>query len=247
MKFFLALLLSIFGTLVALAQNPIHYYAEINTSKGKIVVQLLNETPQHRDNFKKLVDSHFYDSLLFHRVIHNFMIQGGDPNSRNAADTAMLGAGGPNYKVPAEIRSNIFHVKGALGAARDNNPEKASSASQFYLVQGRKFSDSSLDSLEQYKLKGVPLSYQQREAYKKHGGSPHLDGNYTVFGKTIVGLEVIDSIAAVPTNSKDRPLKNEVMSIRMLTLGEAVNLERELNGLPKKKIRGASKPYTLVK
>lgn len=248
MKKILTIIFSILVLTVS-AQKPQHYYAEVKTSKGNILIQLLNETPQHRDNFKKLVDEGFYDSLLFHRVIHNFMIQGGDPNSKLASDTASLGDGGPNYKVPAEIKKEIFHVKGALGAARDNNPEKASSASQFYLVQGRKFTTAGLDSLETMRMKGVKFSDAQRHAYTTIGGTPHLDGNYTVFGHTLSGLEVVDQIAAVRTNAKDRPVVNERMTIRLLTKKEAVNLERAQKGLkPKKSLfGGGSKSYKLEK
>ncbi|MCI0921021.1 peptidylprolyl isomerase [Sphingobacterium rhinopitheci] len=248
MKKILIVVFSLFVLLVS-AQKPQHYYVEIKTSKGNILIQLLNETPQHRDNFKKLIEDGFYDSLLFHRVIHNFMIQTGDPNSRNAADDVLLGNGGPDYTIPAEIKKELFHVKGALGAARDNNPEKASSASQFYIVQGRKFSNAGLDSLETLRMKGVKFSDEQRQAYTTIGGTPHLDGNYTVFGKTLSGLEVVDKIAAVPTNAKDRPLVNERMAIRLLTKREAENIERAEKGLkPKKSLfGGGSKSYKLDK
>lgn len=248
MKTILTVIFSFF-VLITLAQKPQHYYVEVKTGKGNIVIKLLNETPQHRDNFKKLVETGFYDSLLFHRVIHNFMIQGGDPQSRNAADNAVLGNGGPDYKVPAEIHSDIFHEKGALGAARDNNPEKASSGSQFYIVQGKKFTAAGLDSLEILRMNGKHFSEAQRKAYTTIGGTPHLDGNYTVFGKTIKGLETVDAIAKVPTNDKDRPKVNEVFSIRLLTKGEAVNLEREQQGLKPKKFwfGGGSKSYKLEK
>lgn len=247
MKSLLTILFSALVLIVS-AQKPQHYYVEFKTSKGNVVVQLLNETPQHRDNFVKLVSEGFYDSLLFHRVINNFMIQSGDPESKNAADGAMLGNGGPDYKVPAEIKKEIFHVKGALGAARDNNPEKASSASQFYLVQGKKFSNAGLDSLVTLRMKGVPFSAEQRKAYTTVGGTPHLDGNYTVFGQTLTGLEVIDQIAAVSTDAKDRPVKNERLAARLLTKKEAVNLERAQKGLkPKKFMFGGSKAYKLEK
>lgn len=248
MKVLFSIVLSFMIFLVS-AQKPQHYYVEVKTGKGTVLIQLLNETPQHRDNFKKLVEEGFYDSLLFHRVINNFMIQGGDPDSRYAQDFQVLGNGGPDYKVPAEIEKDIFHVKGSLGAARDNNPEKASSGSQFYIVQGKKFSDAGLDSLETLRMKGVKFSDVQRQAYKTIGGTPHLDGNYTVFGKTLNGLEVVDQIAAVPTTDKDRPVKNEYFSIRMLTKGEAVNLERAQKGLkPKKSLfGGGSKSYKLDK
>lgn len=250
MKVILSTLLS-FCILLVVAQKPQHYYVEVKTSRGNIVIQLLNETPQHRDNFKKLVDEGFYDSLLFHRVINNFMIQGGDPDSRHASDTETLGNGGPSYRVPAEIKveNNIFHEKGALGAARDNNPEKASSGSQFYIVQGKIFSSEGLDSLETLRMKGVKFSDKQRNAYTTIGGTPHLDGNYTVFGRTIKGLNIVDEIARVSTNDLDRPIQNELFSIRMLTKREAEDVERVQKGLkPKKRLfGGGSKSYKLDK
>lgn len=247
MKSILSIILSLF-ILVSYAQNPKHYYVEIKTSQGNLIVQLLNETPQHRDNFKKLVEEKYYDGLLFHRVINNFMIQTGDPDSRYATINSVLGSGGPDYKIPAEIRENVFHVKGALGAARDNNPEKSSSGSQFYIVQGRKFTSAGLDSLEVHRMKGVKFSDAQREAYMKTGGAPHLDGSYTVFGRTISGLEAVDKIAAVGTDERDRPFYNEVLNVRLLNKLEAVNIERSQKGLePKKKISGGSKSYKIKK
>lgn len=216
------------------AQNPQHYYVDFKTDKGNILIQLYNETPKHRDNFKKLVNEGYYDSLLFHRVIKNFMIQGGDPDSKKAADKVLLGNGGPEYKIPAEIQSNLIHKKGALGAARDSNPAKQSSASQFYIVQGRRFTNEGLDSLERFKLNGGKLSAMQRETYTSIGGTPHLDGNYTVFGQVIKGLESIDNIAAVKTDDHDRPIVNERMFVRLLTRREAINQDRELQGLKPK-------------
>src|SRR5699024_5684366 len=142
------------------------------------------------------------------RLSENLMAKGGDPYSRYAAETQRLGSGGPDYRVPAEIRDSIIHRKGAIAAARNDNPEKASSASQFYLVQGHVFSEAALDSLEQYRLQGERLSELQREVYTTIGGVPHLDGNYTVFGEVIQGLEVIDSIAAVRTDNFDRPTED---------------------------------------
>ncbi|WP_140937299.1 peptidylprolyl isomerase [Sphingobacterium lumbrici] len=218
--------------IVAHAQQPTHYYVNISTSQGNAVLKLYNETPKHRDNFVKLAKEGFYDSLLFHRVIRNFMIQGGDPDSRYAADRVQLGNGGLDYKIPAEIQSDLIHKKGTIGAARDNNPAKQSSASQFYFVQGRKYSQAGLDSLEQFRMQGNKLSAMQRKAYSTVGGTPHLDGNYTVFGELLTGLEIVDKIAAVATDPFDRPLKNERMAMRILTRREAINLERENSGLP---------------
>lgn len=182
----------------------------LQTSMGDIVIRLSDSTPLHRDNFLKLVKTHYYDSVLFHRVIQNFMIQGGDPDSKTAAAGKPLGNGGPTYRVPAEFRPTLFHKKGVIAAARDNNPEKASSGSQFYLTQGKKFTDAGLDSVETYRLKRkIPI--EQREVYKTLGGVPHLDQNYTVFGEVIKGIDVIDKIAAVATSKgadRDRPIEN---------------------------------------
>ena len=184
------------------------------TSLGDIVIRLSDSTPLHRDNFLKLVKTHYYDGVLFHRVIQNFMVQAGDPNSRNAIAGKPLGNGGPSYTIPAEFRPGLFHKKGVIAAARtgDNeNPLKASSGSQFYLAQGKKFSDAGLDSVETFRLKGRKIPADQREVYKTIGGIPHLDQNYTVFGEVIKGLETIDRIAAVPTSKasdRDRPLED---------------------------------------
>lgn len=182
----------------------------MQTSMGDIIIRLSDSTPLHRDNFLKLVKTGFYDSLLFHRVIQNFMIQGGDPNSKNAPAGKMLGSGGPAYRVPAEFRQSLFHKKGVIAAARDNNPEKASSSCQFYITQGKVFTDAGLDSLETIRLKRkIPLA--QREVYKTLGGVPHLDQGYTVFGEVLKGIEVVDKIAAVQTSKGadlDRPLQD---------------------------------------
>jgi cyclophilin family peptidyl-prolyl cis-trans isomerase len=211
-------------------KKPVHRYIEITTQEGVGVIQLYNETPQHRDNFVKLVQENFYDGILFHRVIQHFMIQGGDPSSKYATPTQRLGSGGPTYKIPAEINESRFHKKGALGAARDNNPEKASSASQFYLVQGRTFTDGGLDSLQTFRMKGRQIPAAQREVYKTLGGTPHLDQDYTVFGELISGLELVDKIAAVKTDASDRPVDNQAMQMRLLDRREAINLERQMEG-----------------
>ena len=184
---------------------------ELVTTDGTIILRLNDSTPLHRDNFLRLVKSHYFDSVLFHRVIKNFMIQAGDPNSKNALPGVALGNGGPGYTVPAEFRVSLFHKKGALAAARtgDNeNPEKKSSGSQFYIVQGKKFTDAGLDSVETFRLKGRKLPLEHRAVYKTLGGSPHLDQNYTVFGEVVKGLDVMDKIAAEPTSKTppDRPL-----------------------------------------
>jgi cyclophilin family peptidyl-prolyl cis-trans isomerase len=177
------------------------------TDLGEIIIRLSDSTPLHRDNFLLLVKKGFYDSLLFHRVIEHFMIQGGDPNSRNAPAGIALGNGDVGYKVPAEFRTTLFHKKGVLAAAHDGNPEKASSGCQFYLVQGKVFTDVGLDSIETFRLNGRKIPADQRAVYKTLGGAPHLDQGYTVFGEVVSGLEVIDKIAGVTTTKipKSRP------------------------------------------
>lgn len=187
---------------------------EITTSYGNIVIKLYNETPLHRDNFVKLVQAGFYDSLLFHRVIKEFMIQGGDPASKNAPASQMLGSGDVGYKIPAEIKPDLFHKRGVLAAARDNNPEKASSGCQFYIVHGKKFSDVELASIEQ--RSATKLTDAQREAYKNEGGSPWLDGAYTVFGEMVSGFDVLDKIATAQVGASDRPVSDIVFSIKMV-------------------------------
>jgi peptidyl-prolyl cis-trans isomerase B (cyclophilin B) len=186
----------------------------MKTTMGDMVIRLSDSTPLHRDNFLKLAKLHFYDSLLFHRVINNFMIQGGDPNSKNAEPGKPLGMGGLNYTVPAEFRPSLFHKKGVIAAARtgDNvNPQKASSSCQFYIAQGKIFTDAGLDSVETLRLGGKKIPGTRREVYKTLGGIPHLDQNYTVYGEVINGMEVIDNIASVETSKgadKDRPVKD---------------------------------------
>ncbi|MBC7948498.1 MAG: peptidylprolyl isomerase [Chitinophagaceae bacterium] len=182
----------------------------LQTSLGDITLRLSDSTPLHRDNFLKLVKTGYYDSVLFHRVIQNFMIQGGDPDSKRAQAGAPLGNGGPSQRIPAEFRTSLFHKKGVLAAARDNNPEKASSGSQFYIVKGKVFTEAGLDSVETYRLKRK-LPVDQREVYKTTGGVPHLDQLYTVYGEVVKGLDVVDRIAAVPTSKgtdRDRPLED---------------------------------------
>lgn len=196
---------------------------EFVTNYGSIVLRLYDSTPLHRDNFIRLVKSGFYDSTLFHRVINNFMIQGGDPDSKRAKPGQPLGNGGPKYTVPAEFRVSIFHRKGVLAAARESddvNPQKASSSSQFYIVQGRKFTDGALDTLEIRRLGGRKIPADQREVYKTIGGTPHLDQNYTVFGEVVTGLDVVDKIAATPTSKdvdRDRPLEDvRIMKAKLI-------------------------------
>jgi peptidyl-prolyl cis-trans isomerase B (cyclophilin B) len=251
------------------------FVVKIKTNYGEMEVILYDETPKHKANFIKLAKEHYFDSLLFHRVITGFMIQGGDPNSKKAKSGEPLGNGGPGYLIDAEFNPKLFHKKGALAAARTNNPEKASSGSQFYIVQGAVLSSTAADELkvDQSKLRpalqqflakpenaslrdslsklystttreafnekvfslipqieketGTKLtkdvSPEMIKAYTTIGGTPHLDGDYTVFGEVVKGLDVLDKIVAVKKDGMDRPLEN----VRMF-----VSVEE----LPKKKI-----------
>ena len=189
---------------------------KVITPYGTMIIRLYDQTPKHRNNFIKLVKAHFYDSTLFHRVINTFMIQGGDPESRHAQAGQVLGNGDTDYTVPAEFQLDLFHKKGALAAARDNNPQKASSGCQFYIVQGKLWTDEQLDQLENTRLGGRKIPLDQREYYKRTGGTPQLDQNYTVFGQVIEGLDVIDKIAALKTDSHDRPLTDVPMKIKLV-------------------------------
>ncbi len=191
----------------------------ISTDMGDITVMLHNETPEHRDNFLKLAEEGFYEGILFHRVINGFMIQAGDPHSRDAAPGERLGTGGPGYTIPAEIKSGLFHQKGALSAARQGdqvNPERRSSGSQFYIVQGRSYSKEELNVMASNM--GTTFTDEQIERYTTVGGTPHLDDDYTVFGQVIDGLDVIDKIAEVETGAGDRPVND--VSIKSITVIE---------------------------
>jgi len=194
---------------------------EITTNYGVMIAKLYNATPKHRDNFISKVKDGFYDSLLFHRVIKDFMIQGGDPQSKNAPDSVMLGGGSaPGDRVPAEFTPNAFHKKGALAAARDGNPEKASSNCQFYIVQGRKSDTAQLNAINAQINKGGNPNFHytkgQKEIYERIGGTAQLDQNYTVFGEVISGMDVIDKIASVRTKPGDRPVANVIMKMKLL-------------------------------
>lgn len=247
------------------------YLVTFKTRYGDMVAVLYDQTPKHKGNFVKLATEHYFDSLLFHRVIQDFMIQGGDPDSRDADSAAHLGEGGPDYQIDAEFKPTVlFHKKGALAAAREPdqiNPKKASSGSQFYIVEGRTFTDEELKQMEAgmtYNTKNNMLraclndpkyedvknavmaaqragdsewlnsffehsdtllvkvdpeykpftfSDDQKKAYETVGGAPHLDGSYTVFGQVVAGLDVIDKIAAVPTNDEDRPVDDLRMTV----------------------------------
>ncbi len=274
----LPLILFVVSCAVFKPKAPVEKKVLIETNQGKIVVKLYNETPKHRENFLKLVDNAFYDSLLFHRVINDFMIQAGDPESKNAEKNARLGNGGPGYTVEAEINADKLHQRGALAAARqpdDVNPEKRSSGSQFYIVEGNIWIDSQLDLLikrrnsyviseyvnrllqkpenetlashvdslrrnqhrdefneiylqlteqvmPQIKADSVDmfdLSEEQRYVYKTVGGSPHLDGEYTVFGEVVLGMPVVELISDVKTDIRNRPLE-DVLILSMKKLSE---------------------------
>jgi peptidylprolyl isomerase len=248
----------------------------LETSMGRITVKLYAETPLHRDNFLKLASTGFYDSTLFHRVIQNFMIQAGDPDSKNPQEGKMYGSGGPDYTIPAEIVPGLYHKKGALAAARQGdqvNPEKRSSGSQFYIVQGQVTPPEQIDQLieqkHQSKLQEAFMAFiylpenqkylmalqeaqtkqdqaaymevintiqpeleqrigsdeswkltpEQITAYTTVGGTPHLDGGYTVFGEVLEGFDVIDKIAAVQKDGNDRPVEN-VFILRIAPRGK---------------------------
>lgn len=193
---------------------PKECLVRIETPLGNMIARLSDATPQHQDNFIKLVEENFYDELLFHRVISGFMVQGGDPNSRGADANARLGSGGPGYQVPAEFVDSLAHVKGAIAAARTNNPAKASSGSQFYIVHGRTVTESELNKQEAQT--GVRYPSDIRETYLKQGGVPFLDQGYTVFGQVIEGLDVIDKIAATQTAPGDRPVEDVAMKITLI-------------------------------
>ena len=189
----------------------------ISTSYGDMKMVLYNETPKHRDNFIKLVQKEFYNGTLFHRVIKDFMIQGGDPESKGAQPGQMLGSGGPGYTVPAEFNTKFIHKKGALSAARqgDNvNPKKESSGSQFYIVQGKKSTKMELTNIS--KRNGITYTGEQVAAYETIGGTPFLDMNYTVFGEVIEGMDVIDKIAAVVKGRGDRPKEDIKMTMKIV-------------------------------
>lgn len=218
-----ALGISVLLATIFVACTPVEPVVRIETTMGNVKIKLYNETPIHRDNFLKLVDSDFYDGILFHRVIDNFMNQFGDPDSKTAAPGQPLGGNDVGYTLPAEIIPGKYHKKGAVNAARqgnDVNPNRESSGSQFCLFEGKVFRPGELDSLvnriNSTWRSDCPLTLtdEQREIYTTIGGSPHLDGEYTVFAEIIEGQDVVDAIAAVKTDSLDRPFEN-VAIIRM--------------------------------
>jgi len=202
---------------VAAQQKSAGVMIKIETSMGDMLVRLYDETPGHRDNMIKLIKEGFYENQLFHRVIKDFMIQGGDPHSVGAPKGQRLGSGGPGYTLPAEFNSALIHKKGALAAARKGdqvNPEQASNGSQFYLVQGRVFSPEEIRFMAQQGV--ATFSEEAEKIYSTLGGSPHLDGAYTVFGEVVEGLEVLDSIAAQPCDAYNRPLEDVSFTMTLL-------------------------------
>ena len=191
------------------------YRAKIFTGKGNILLELYDSTPKHRDNFIKLARENFYNGTLFHRVIPGFMIQGGDPNSKTAQVGQLLGDGDVGYTIPAEFVSSYFHRRGALAQARDDNPAKASSGCQFYIVTGKTFTEA--DYQKEAQRAGRKISAAQKNIYETDGGAPHLDGNYTVYGQVLKGMDVADTIVNQPRDKNDRPNKNqEIIKIKIL-------------------------------
>lgn len=201
--------------LTVAAKKPKENKVVIETEYGKIVLLLYANTPLNTANMIKLANEHYYDSTLFHRVIPTFVIQGGDPESKHAKPGQALGNGDLKYRVPAEINDSDIHKRGALGVARDQTPDKSGSACQFYIVTGKKYTDKELDNIS----KGTHFNYTpaQREIYKTIGGTPNLDGNYTVFGEVIEGMDVVDKISMEPRDHMDRPNKDiRMLSVRVI-------------------------------
>jgi cyclophilin family peptidyl-prolyl cis-trans isomerase len=221
----------LFVAIISFAKPPKNQYVRIRTSYGDCIIRLYNETPLHRDNFIKLTKKGFYNGTLFHRVIQNFMIQGGDPDSRDTTKNKTgreLGNGDVGYTVPAEFRDSIFHKRGVLAAARDDNPTKASSGCQFYIVEGKRFTPGKLDTLENTRLKGRKIPQSQRDIYTTVGGVPHLDQNYTVYGEVVTGIDMVDRIAAVKKDERDRPTTNVPMTVELLKKKECKQLDKLL-------------------
>lgn len=239
-------------------------FVKISTEKGDIIIKLYNETPKHRDNIIKLANEKYYDGQIFHRIINNFVVQGGDPDTKNAKPDSLYGNGGPNYLIDAEFVDTLIHKRGAVGMARegdDVNPEKKSAGSQFYLVKGKVYTKEQLDELEkklvlrkksalykkiftekvskqkdQKNIDTISISLdmsiifdsiwekqpkfkfteQQRKVYTTIGGIPHLDGNYTVFGEVVQGMDIVDDFSSVETDNNDRPLKDIKFTMTVL-------------------------------
>ncbi len=224
------ILMGIF-TLLALPSTAQTHQVLLETTEGNIRIELSDLTPIHRDNFVRLVNEHFYDSLLFHRVIKGFMIQGGDPDSRHAEPGAMLGEGDVGYTLEPEFRTpQLYHRRGVIAMARegdDVNPGRKSSGCQFYIVWGKTFASKDLenmqvrlDSMTNHQVKITPEMFQ---TYRRIGGTPHLDGQYTVFGEVVEGMDVVNRIQQVFTDDYDRPV-DDVRIIRA-TCFEAKSLQ----------------------
>lgn len=224
----IAALLLLLISINVMAKGPKNQYVRIKTAYGACIIRLYNQTPKHRDNFIKLVKQGTLNGTLFHRVIKDFMIQGGDPDSKNARPTDTLGNGDLGYTVPAEFNDSLFHKRGVLAAARDDNPAKASSASQFYLVLGKRFTDGKLDTLVQKRLKGKAIPQWKRDYYTSVGGTPHLDGTYTVYGEIITGLDMADRIGILKTDDNDRPTSDVPMTVELLSKKECGQLDKLL-------------------
>lgn len=186
--------------------------AVVETDFGNFTIELYDQTPIHKENFIKLANESFYDGTLFHRIIPGFMIQGGDPSSKGAPEGSRLGSGGPGYQLEAEIGAP--HVYGAVAAARNNNPEKMSSGSQFYVIVGSKQSDGQLDGYE--RSTNIKYNDVQRKLYKEKGGYPSLDGQYTVFGEVIEGMDVVEKIINQSADRSNRPLEDISMKVKMI-------------------------------
>lgn len=189
----------------------------LSTEFGDMKIMLYDETPIHKENFLKLVKEGAYDGSTFHRVIQKFMIQGGSPKTKINEDGTPMETGETEHRLPAEFVEGLYHKKGAVAAARQGdgvNPEKKSSGYQFYIVQGKPFNNNQLAGME--KRSGITYTDEQKEVYNTIGGTPHLDGSYTVFGEVIEGLEVIDKIAAVQTDSRDKPLEDVRMTMTVV-------------------------------
>ena len=212
MRYILALLI----TCLSIGQSFAKEKAiKIETNYGVIILKLYDNTPLHTANLVKLCKEHYFDSTLFHRVIPSFVIQGGDPDSKHAGPEKQLGDGDLSYLVPAEINAVNYHKRGALGMARDNNPEKKSSACQFYIVVGKVVTEEQLNTIST-KTNRV-FSAEQRKVYTTLGGTPFLDGNYTVFGEVTKGMEVVDTIAQLARNTADRPNADvRMLKVRVL-------------------------------
>ena len=237
---FIGLMLLACGS--AMAQDRAE--VEFQTTEGNIRIALFNETPQHRDNFMKLVRMEFYDSLLFHRVIKDFMIQGGDLHSKHAAPGKMLGEGELDYTIEPEFRlPQIYHRRGVIASARESdrvNPERRSGAAQFYIVWGKVYDDKRLakvqERLDSATNGQVKLTPEMIETYKTVGGTPHLDGQYTVFGEVTQGLDIVERIMQVETDKNDRPLK-DVRILKVKIISDPYAPKPAPKPAPKKKVR----------